>query len=53
MLKKFAAAETGAVAIEYGVIAALIGVALIPALDAVGISVKETFEEIGTRMRGR
>jgi len=53
MLKKFAAAQSGAVAIEYGLIAALIGVALIPVLDAVGISVRETFEDIGSRMRGR
>lgn len=53
MLKQFAKSEEGAVAIEYGLIAALIGVALIPVLDAVGISVRETFEEIGQRMRGR
>lgn len=52
-LRKFASDEQGAVAIEYGLIASLIAVALIPVLDAVGLAVHDTFEDIGRRMRGR
>ena len=52
MLRRFWQSEQGAVAIEYGLIAALIAVALIPVLDATGVAVRETFEDIGRRMRG-
>jgi pilus assembly protein Flp/PilA len=45
-LAKFAKCESGATAIEYGLIAALIGVVIITAVTNVGTSVKTTFENI-------
>lgn len=40
--------ESGATAIEYGLIAALIAVVLVTALTAVGTSLKGAFEKIST-----
>lgn len=42
--------EQGATAIEYGLIAALIAVAAITALDKVGEQVNTTFETTGTTL---
>ena len=42
--------ESGATAIEYGLIAALISVAIIVALSSVGNSVNNTFTQIGTSL---
>jgi pilus assembly protein Flp/PilA len=47
-VKRFASDESGATAIEYGLIAALIAVVLIGALQTVGNNSKAKFEEIGT-----
>ena len=52
MLQKFIKSEQGAVAVEYGLIATLIAVALIPVLQATGQSIHDTFDEIARRMRG-
>jgi pilus assembly protein Flp/PilA len=46
-IKKFFQNEEGATAIEYGLIAALIAVACIAALTAVGGQLSETFSGIG------
>jgi pilus assembly protein Flp/PilA len=43
---RFAKDESGATAIEYGLIAALIAVALITILTAVGTNLKQTFSSI-------
>jgi len=43
---RFLKDESGATAIEYGLIAALIAVVLVTALTAVGDSLKGTFETI-------
>lgn len=43
MLKRFLKNEDGATAIEYGLIAALIGVAIITAVGLVGTSLDTTF----------
>ncbi len=43
MLRKFLNDENGATAIEYGLIAALVAVALIFALDALGTSISSLF----------
>ena len=43
---RFLKDESGATAIEYGLIAALIAVVLVTALGAVGDSLKGTFETI-------
>ena len=47
-MPKFFQNESGATAIEYGLIAALIAVAIIGAVSAVGGSVSTTFNEIST-----
>ncbi|WP_127144401.1 Flp family type IVb pilin [Pelagibacterium montanilacus] len=46
LLKKFANDESGATAIEYGLIAALISVAIIVAVTALGGNLSSTFEYI-------
>lgn len=48
MIQAFAKDESGATAIEYGLIAALVGVAAITALDALGSSLIGTFDFIST-----
>lgn len=45
-VKTFAADENGVTAIEYGLIAALIGVAMAAAATSVGDKVKEAFEKV-------
>ncbi|PCJ44616.1 MAG: Flp family type IVb pilin [Alphaproteobacteria bacterium] len=42
--------EKGATAIEYGLIAALIAVAVIGAMTTVGTNLKSTFDTIGTQL---
>lgn len=42
--------ESGATAIEYGLIAALIAVAIIASLQAVGNSLTTTFNTVGTTL---
>ena len=49
-LKLFLKNEDGATAIEYGLIAALIGVAIIAAVSAVGGSLTGTFNAISTKL---
>ncbi len=44
--------EQGATAIEYGLIAALIAVAAITAMGAVGDQLNNTFTEVSTEMAG-
>ena len=50
--KKFARDTKAATAIEYGLIAALIAVAAISALTAVGGSVSQTFTDVDTALGG-
>jgi len=50
--KKFARDSKAATAIEYGLIAALIAVAAISALTAVGGSVSQTFTDVDTALGG-
>jgi pilus assembly protein Flp/PilA len=49
-LKTFAADESGATAIEYGLIAALVAVALIAALTALGSSLATIFNTVSTQL---
>jgi len=51
-LKTLRREEKGATAIEYGLIAALIAVAAITALQGVGTSLNTTFTNISTAMKG-
>jgi pilus assembly protein Flp/PilA len=52
MLKRFLNNEDGATAIEYGLIAALIGVAIILAVTAVGDGLNSTFQEVSDGLAG-
>ncbi|HEX2148277.1 MAG TPA: Flp family type IVb pilin [Pseudorhizobium sp.] len=47
---RFIKDESGATAIEYGLIAALISVALIAGASTLGNSLNSTFSAIGTKM---
>lgn len=48
IFRKFRKNESGATAIEYGLIAALMAVIVIAAFTGLGTALKEKFEEIGT-----
>ena len=50
-IKKIVKNEEGATAIEYGLIAALIAVAAIAALQSVGGSVSSTFNNVNNGLR--
>jgi len=52
-LAKFAKCESGATAIEYGLIAALIGVGIITAVTNVGTEIQGTFNDIQTGLQAR
>ncbi|WP_046862237.1 Flp family type IVb pilin [Microvirga massiliensis] len=49
-IKRFIRDESGATAIEYGLIAALLAVAIIAALQLVGGELKTTFETVSTKL---
>jgi len=50
LINKFLKDEDGATAIEYGLIAALISVAIIAAVRAVGTNLSNTFESVNTEL---
>lgn len=50
-LVRFAKCESGATAIEYGLIAALISVAIIGIVTQVGTSLKEVFTTVNTGLQ--
>lgn len=50
LFKKFAADESGATAIEYGLIAALMAVVVIAAVALLGDPLKQAFCQIGETM---
>jgi pilus assembly protein Flp/PilA len=52
-LAKFVKCESGATAIEYGLIAALIGVAIITVVNTVGSEIKATFTDVDTGLKKR
>lgn len=51
IFSRFLKDESGATAIEYGLIAALVGVALIGALTALGTDLGNLFNSIGTTLQ--
>jgi pilus assembly protein Flp/PilA len=53
LFARFAKCESGATAIEYGLIAALIGVAIIGAVSSLGTEVSATFNDGATGMKKR
>ncbi len=52
LFARFAKCESGATAIEYGLIAALIAVAIITALTLLGQALGDNFGEIQTAVNG-
>lgn len=50
VFKRFASDESGATAIEYGLIAALIAVGLIVAMRTMGTSLQGTFQKVTTEL---
>ncbi|MEX6633109.1 MULTISPECIES: Flp family type IVb pilin [Hyphococcus] len=50
LINRFKNDESGATAIEYGLIAALIAVAIIGAVKAVGTSLSGTFGDVQTEL---
>jgi pilus assembly protein Flp/PilA len=50
-VKAFVADENGVTAIEYGLIAALVGVAIVVAVKALGGQLSDTFTDIATKMK--
>ena len=50
IFKRFVKNESGATAIEYGLIASLIGVAIIVGATALGTSLNSTFQGISSKM---
>ena len=49
-MQKFFSNESGATAIEYGLIAALIAVAIIGAITTLGTNISTTFDEVASQM---
>ena len=52
MFKKLIIDESGATAIEYGLIAALIAVAVITTVTTLGTNANNTFSYVGTKIGG-
>jgi len=50
-MQNFFSNESGATAIEYGLIAALIAVAIIGAVTALGDNASSTFDKVATEMQ--
>ena len=53
MFSRFLKDESGATAIEYGLIAALIAVVVITALRTIGTNLSSVFTSIGTSLTSR
>jgi pilus assembly protein Flp/PilA len=52
LFTRFANDESGATAIEYGLIAALIAVVIITAVTTVGTNLQTTFNTVATKLSG-
>jgi pilus assembly protein Flp/PilA len=50
-VKAFVADENGVTAIEYGLIAALVGVAIVVAVKALGVQISATFDTVVTKLQ--
>ena len=51
LFARFVKCESGATAIEYGLIASLIGVAIITAVEAVGTGITNTFNDVKGKLK--
>jgi pilus assembly protein Flp/PilA len=52
IFKRFVKDESGATAIEYGLIAALVSVAIIAVLGTLGDNLKSTFQTVSDQLAG-
>jgi pilus assembly protein Flp/PilA len=52
IFRRFVKDESGATAIEYGLIASLIGVAIIAGVTALGTSLNSTFQGVSSMVNG-
>jgi len=52
-IKTFVADENGVTAIEYGLIAALVGVAIVGAAKALGTQLSATFDDVVTKLKNQ
>lgn len=52
LITRFVKAESGATAIEYGLIAALVSVVIITAITSMGTNLTSTFDSIATALGG-
>jgi pilus assembly protein Flp/PilA len=50
LIKRFLADKSGATAIEYGLIAAGISVAIIAVVNSLGTSLKDTFSNVSSQL---
>ena len=50
-MKSFAAAEEGATAIEYALLASLIAVVIIASVTAIGTHLQNTFNEVSSNLK--
>ena len=50
LINRFIASESGATAIEYGLIAAIVGVGLVAGLSTLKTSLDTTFATVGTKL---
>ncbi len=53
LFSKFMKDESGATAIEYGLIAALISVVMVAALTVLGPEIRDTFNDVQTSLESR
>lgn len=53
LIKTFMTDESGATAIEYGLIAALIAVSAIGGMNMIGGNLEQTFEQVGGELQNR
>ena len=51
LISRFVRDESGATAIEYGLIAALIAIAIIGAVSLVGTNLSNTFNSVATNLK--
>lgn len=51
MMKRFAADQSGATAIEYGLLASLVAVAIITAATTLGNKIGATFNAVGNQIK--
>jgi pilus assembly protein Flp/PilA len=52
LLRQFAKDESGATAIEYALIAAIVGIGIIVALTQLGVGLNDIYTKVGSKLTG-